>query len=119
MDSSLEILGKENACNTCKVFSAKPYGKADTSPLQQFRTEVNKQFQITGVDFAGPLGYKVNKNKESTAFILTCSVTRAAHLEVAKSETAEEFQYKLNALNFRDNETTKNRVRQHSSVSNQ
>ena len=90
----------KNCCHTCKVFSTKPYGKTDTSPLPQFRTEASKPFQTTGVDFAGPLVYKVNKNKEGKTSILifTCSVTRAVHLEVTKSQTAEEFQDKLNAF---------------------
>lgn len=89
-----------NDCYTCKVFSTKPYGKTDTSPLPQFRTKVSKPFQTTGVDFAGPLVYKINKDKEGKASILifTCSVTRAVHLEVTRSQTADEFQVKLNAF---------------------
>ncbi len=89
-----------NDCHTCKVFATKPYGKTDTSPLPQFRTEASKPFQTTGVDFAGPLIHKVNKTKEGKASILifTCSVTRAVHLEVTKTQTAEEFQDKLNAF---------------------
>ena len=88
-----------NCCHICKN-STKPYRKTDTSPLPQFRTEASKSFQTTGVDFAGPLVYKVNKNKEGKASILifTCSVTRAVHLEVTNSQTAEEFQDKLNAF---------------------
>ena len=54
----------------------------------------------TSVEFTGPLIHKVNKTKEGKASILifTCSVTRAVHLEVTKTQTAEEFQDKLNAF---------------------
>jgi hypothetical protein len=89
-----------SVCHTCKVFAAKRYGKTDTSPSPQFRTEASKPYQTTVVDFAGWLTYKVNKTEEGKASILifTCSVTRAVHLEVTKTQTAEEFQDKLNAF---------------------
>ena len=89
-----------NGCHTCKVFSTKPYGKTDTSPLPHFRTEASKPFHTTGIDVAGPLTYKIKWDKQGKASILifTCSVTRAVHLEVTKSLTAEEFRDKLNAF---------------------
>ena len=87
-------------CNICKVFAAKPFQGGATAPLPTFRTEVSRPFQHTGVDFAGPLIYKINKNEEGKAYILifTCAVLRAVHLEVTKSQTAIEFQRKLNAF---------------------
>ena len=48
-----------NTCNTCKVFSAKPYGPTRTCAMLAFRTESGKPFQTTSVDFAGPLNYKL------------------------------------------------------------
>ncbi len=54
-----------NDCHTCKVFATKPYGKTDTSPLPQFRTEASKPFQTTGVDFAGPLIHKSRSHENS------------------------------------------------------
>ena len=50
-----------NTCNTCKVFRAKPYGPTPTAVMPTFRTEGGKPFQTTGVDFAGPLNYKLSK----------------------------------------------------------
>jgi len=87
-------------CNVCKVFAAKPFQGAATAPLPRFRTEVSRPFQHTGIDFAGPLVYKKGKNEEGKAYIVifTCAVLRAVHLEVTKSQTAEEFQRKLNAF---------------------
>lgn len=45
-------------CNVCKLYSTKPYGSPLTSTMPKFRTEASKPFEITGVDFAGPLRYK-------------------------------------------------------------
>ena len=62
--------------------------------------KLGRPFQHTGVDFAGPLIYRVNKKEVGKAFIIifTCAVMRAVHLEVTKYQTADEFQMKLNAL---------------------
>ena len=87
-------------CNICKVFSTKPYGANLTAPLPKFRTEVSRPFEFTGVDFAGPILYKIGKKEEAKAYIVifTCATIRAVHLEVTKSQTAEEFIRKLNAF---------------------
>ena len=52
-------------CNICEVFSTKPYGNQATAPLPKFHTEVSRPFQHTGLDFAGPLIYRVNKKSQS------------------------------------------------------
>lgn len=89
-----------NNCNTCKVFSTKPYGATETATLPQFRTEISRPFEHTGIDFAGPLVYWISKKEEGKAYVLifTCAASRAVHLELTKSQTAEEFQQKLNAF---------------------
>ena len=48
----------------------------------------------------GPIIYKVGKKEEAKAYIVifTCAVMIAIHLEVTKSQTAEEFIRKLNAF---------------------
>ena len=88
-------------CNVCKVFATKPYGTPTTSALPEFRTEVSRPFQYVGVDFAGPLKVKVNKTKEEKAHVLifTCTTSRAVHLELTRTQTAEEFQRKHNKKN--------------------
>ena len=87
-------------CNTCKVYSTKPYGATTTASLPKFRTEISRPFQHTGIDFAGPLKYVVKKKEEGKAYVLvfTCAISRAVHLELTKSQTAEEFKRKLNAF---------------------
>ena len=85
--------------NICKVCSNKPYGANLTAPLPKFRTEVSRPFELIGVDFAGTILYKIGKKKEEKAYIVifTCDTTRAVHLELTKSQTAEEFIRKLSA----------------------
>ena len=89
-----------NRCNTCKVFSTKPYGSTTTAAMPRFRAEEGRPFETTGVDFAGPLDYKVTKKERGKCYVLifTCATSRAVHLEVTKSQTAEEFQRKLNSF---------------------
>ena len=55
---------------------------------------------MTGVDFAGPFRYKVGKKEEGKCYVIifTCASSRAVHLEVARTQTADEFNRKLNAF---------------------
>jgi len=48
---------------------------------------------VVGVDFAGPIAYKLSPKKEGKAYILlfACSLTRSVHLELLPNQTAEEF----------------------------
>ena len=87
-------------CNVRKVFSAKPFKAPATSQLPEFRTTPGRPFETTGVDFAGPLIYKVTKKEEGKCYVIifTCATSRAVHLELAKSQTASEFQEKLNSF---------------------
>ena len=87
-------------CNVCKVFATKPLVPSTTASLPNFRLEAVRPFQHTGVDFAGPLVYRKKDKSEGKAYIIlfTCAVTRAVHLETSKSQSAEEFQSKLNSF---------------------
>ena len=91
-------------CNVCKVFATKPYGTPTTSALPEFRTEVSRPFQYAGIDFAGPLKCKISKTKEKKAYVLifTCATSKAVHLELTRTQTAEEFQKKLNTFITRE-----------------
>ena len=46
-----------------------------------------------GVDYAGPIVYKISKKKDGKAYILlfACSLTRAVHLELLTDQTTENF----------------------------
>ena len=89
-----------NSCYLCKVFSTRPYGPTETAPLPPFRTECGRQFETTGIDFAGPLSYKISKKEQGKCHILifTCATLRAVHLEMTKSQTAGQLQRKLNGF---------------------
>ena len=53
------------------------------------------------MDFAGPIRCRGNNKTDEVkvyVIIFTCAVIRGVHLEVTKSQTAEEFQQKLNAF---------------------
>ena len=87
-----------NDCKRCKVFRAQPYGPAATSLLPSFRTEGGRPFKTTGIDFPGPITYKISKKEQGKCHMLifTCTLSRVLHLEVTKSQRAEEFKEKLN-----------------------
>ena len=80
-------------CNHCKKYRAKVLSAPPTSALPRFRTELTEPFNVTGVDFAGPLLYKSGNNGTSKAYItlFTCASTRAVHLKLCKDMTVMEF----------------------------
>ncbi|KAK3752450.1 hypothetical protein QZH41_013493, partial [Actinostola sp. cb2023] len=70
-----------NKCPICKLYSTKPYGPTLTSAMPTFRTDIGRPFETTGVDFAGPLQYKITKQDSGgKAYILifTCATVRIA-----------------------------------------
>ena len=83
-----------NQCNTCKVFSTRPYGSEATAEMPSFRTEGGRPLETSRVHFTGPLDYKITKKERGKCYVLmfTCATSRAVHLEVAKSPMVEEFQ---------------------------
>ena len=89
-----------NKCNVCKLYSAKPFEIPITAKMPSFRTEGDGPFEVTGLDFAGPLCYKITKKEDGKCYVLifTCAASRAVNLEVTKDQTAAEFQRKLNAF---------------------
>ena len=56
------------------------------SNMPSFRTEASEPFEVSDVDFAGPLRCKISKREEGKC------------LELTKSQEAEEFQRKLNSF---------------------
>ena len=80
-----------NTCNVCKVFSTKPYGATATADMPQFRVEASRPFETPGVDFAGPIAFKIAMKEQGKCYILlfTCAKSWAVHLELTKTQTAE------------------------------
>ena len=67
------------------------------STLPVFRVELSDPFAVTGVDFAGPVHYKIKKSVTAKAYIalFTCASTRAVHLKLCRDLSATEFQRAL------------------------
>ena len=50
-------------------------------------------FQVVGADYAGPVKYRVSRNREGKSYIVlhACSLSRALYLELTKPMETEEF----------------------------
>ena len=79
-------------CVTCRV-EGPPFRSVHSPPLPDIRVTRSQPFQVTGIDYAGPL-YVCNANKEvSKVYIclFTCTAIRAVHLELVEDQTASAF----------------------------
>ena len=96
-------------CCKCKRYRMKPLSSPPTAPLPDFRTQGQRAFQKVGVDFAGPLEYKVSKNKQGKAYVAlyTCATSRAVHLHLQPDMTAEEFKRSLGEFIARRGQPTR------------
>ncbi|XP_035230281.1 uncharacterized protein LOC118202237 [Stegodyphus dumicola] len=77
------------SCIICKRFSAKDNNNPPTAPQSSDRVQDAAAFQITGMDFAGPV--ILRDNSKSWIALFTCAVYRAAHLELVTSISTETF----------------------------
>ena len=85
-------------CMICKRLNAKPYALPPMANLPKERITRESAFINVGLDFMGPIMIKVrteNERKKVWINLYTCMCTRATHLEVVSSLSAEAF---LNAL---------------------
>ena len=75
-------------------FQAAAFKSPPPGNLPVDRTIGSVPFQIVGVDYAGPISYKIStKRGDGKAYILlfACSLTRAIHLELLNDQTTEGF----------------------------
>ena len=79
-------------CNSCKRFQAIKYFAPVPGQLLTDRTNSYRAFQVVGLNYAGPIFYKgKNKNlKKSYILLITCSLSRAVHLELVQRQKLEE-----------------------------
>ncbi|XP_055924416.1 uncharacterized protein LOC129956519 [Argiope bruennichi] len=75
-------------CVICKRYKAK-HLEVPFAPLPKNRVTQTKVFEITGVDYAGPL-YLKSKGK-AWIVLFTCAVYRAVHFELVRSLTTDTF----------------------------
>jgi hypothetical protein len=80
-----EVISK---CVTCKRHKTRSV-EVPFAPLPRERVTQTKVFQVSGVDYAGPL-YLKSKGK-AWIVLFTCAVYRAVHFELVQSLTTEAF----------------------------
>ena len=81
-------------CFGCKKFQAAAFKSPPPGNLPIDRTTGSVPFQIVGVDYAGPISYKIStKRGDRKAYILlfACSLTRAIHPKLLNDQTTEGF----------------------------
>ena len=79
-------------CAGCKRFQAVAYRAPPLGILPTTRTEGTTAFQVIGIDYAGPIRYRITKEKEGKAYVLlyACSFTRGIYLDLLpRLETSE------------------------------
>ena len=76
-------------CLICRRARVKA-GQQISAPLPKDRINEAQAFEITGVDFAGPIYVKPD-NKKAYIALFTCAVTRAVHLELVSDLTTDAF----------------------------
>ncbi|XP_068708261.1 uncharacterized protein [Montipora foliosa] len=87
------VIGK---CSVCKKIEGRSYAVPHSPPLPEFRLSDEFVFSRVGVDFAGPMYVRDifakggGMNKVYIA-LFTCATSRAVHLELVPSLTAESF----------------------------
>ena len=81
------------SCYGCKRFQVTAYHNPPVGNLPLDRTVGSTSFEFLGVDYAGPLIYKMNKTKDGNAYILlfACSLTHSIHLELLPDQTTKNF----------------------------
>ena len=80
------------SCHGCKRFQASAYATPPPGNLPTTRTQGTNPYQVIGVYYAGPIRYRVSKQREGKAYVLlyACSLTRGIYLDLLPNlETAE------------------------------
>ena len=80
-----------HTCLPCKI-AKNPFGREKEDPLPADRVTAAKPFQVTGMDFAGPLYVQRNPHSRKCYIVLfICATVRAVHLELCSNMTADAF----------------------------
>ena len=85
--------GVLRGCNTCKRFQAIAVPTPPTGNLPRDQTEGDCEFQVVGVDFAGPIRYSAKEKLVKKAYVIlyACSLSRAVYMELLPSQETTEF----------------------------
>ena len=87
------VKGIVEGCVTCKYVNGKPFAYPGPPPLPKERVSFERPFQHSAVDFTGAIETKGNAEETWKYYIclFTCLATRAIHLELIDSLSAEAF----------------------------
>ena len=96
-------------CWGCKRFQAVAVKSPPPGLLPRDRTEGNTPYSVIGVDFAGPLKYRVRPKTEGKAYVVlySCSLTRGIYMELLQSLETSEFTRSMKRLIARRGRPTK------------
>ena len=72
------------SCNRCQRHDSRPIQQPSV-PLPSFRVSQCPPFTVSGIDHAGPLYCRDQPESKFYILLLTCSVTRAVHIELVDS----------------------------------
>ena len=78
-------------CVICKQYESKSVSSPPLPQLPEERVGEYPPFANTGIDFAGPLYIKSNKEGKAYVCLFTCGITRAIHLELTTDLSASSF----------------------------
>ena len=87
------------SCWGCKRFRATPFVNPSIAPLPN-RTHGSSAFDVIGVNFAGPIMYRKQRNKEAKAYVVlySFSLTCTVYLELLSYLEVGEFLQSLKRL---------------------
>ncbi|XP_068250434.1 uncharacterized protein [Palaemon carinicauda] len=71
-------------CLSCRWHNSKPCSQP-VAPLPKERVRTSPPFDVTGLDYAGPLFCADCPSKKFYVLLFTCGVVRAVHLELTES----------------------------------
>ena len=80
-------------CWECERFRAKAFEDAPPGNLPTTRTEGETPYQAVGVDFAGPIKYRISAKTECKAYLalFACCLTRGVYLDLLPSLKTDKF----------------------------
>ena len=80
-------------CHGCKRFQARAYAIPPPRNQPVTHTEGTDAYQVIGVDYAGPLRYRVKIKQEGKAYILvySCGLTRDIYLDLMPNQETAAF----------------------------
>ena len=88
-------------CVACKKVKGLPFQYPYTTTLNNNRTVPSTPFSKVGIDFFGPLRYKVSQfdtQEKAYAIVYTCLTTRCTHLELCADSSTKSYIGALKAI---------------------